>query len=69
MTIKINYNKSSSKKNLSNLVLFVDQKFNIEPLKKHISTEEYNYILDLLKSNDLKKVLISFDINSKKKYF
>jgi leucyl aminopeptidase len=69
MTIQINYNKSNSKKNLSNLVLFVDQKFNIGPLKKHISTEEYNYILDLLKSNDLKKTLISFDINSKKKIF
>jgi leucyl aminopeptidase len=69
MTIKINNNKSNSKKNISNLVLFVDQNFNVFHLKKYISNEEYAYILDLLKTNDLKKEIILFDINSKKKIF
>jgi leucyl aminopeptidase len=69
MTIKINYSKSNIKKNISNLVLFVDQNFNISHLKKHISNNEYIYILDLLKNSDLKKDLITFDINSKKRIF
>ena len=55
MTVQINY-KNGGFKNLSkNLVLFVDEKFNIKPLKKQISNSEYIYISDLLKNSDLKK--------------
>ncbi len=66
MTVQINYKNSSSKKNSSNLVLFVDEKFNINGLKKHISNSEFSYISDLLKTSDLKKDLLFFKINSKK---
>jgi len=66
MTVQINYNISSSKKNSSNLVLFVDEKFNISGLKKHISNFEFLYISDLLKNSDLKRDLLVFEINSKK---
>jgi len=66
MTVQINYKSSSSKKNSSNLVLFVDEKFNISGLKKHISNFEFSYISDLLKNSDLKKNLLVFEINSKK---
>ena len=38
-------------------------------LKKYVSTKEYSFISDLLKSKDLKKRIISFDISSKKNYF
>ena len=69
MTIQINYNNKSLKKVLSNLVLFVDEKFNISGLKKHISNFEFTYILDLLKNSDLKKDLLVFEINSKKTIF
>ena len=69
MTVQINYNYKSSKKVLSNLVLFVDEKFNISGLKKHISNSEFSYISDLLKNNDLKKDLLVFEINSKKTIF
>ena len=48
MTIQINYKTSYSKKVSSNLVLFVDEKFNISGLKKHISNSEFSYIADLL---------------------
>ena len=34
MTVQINYKTSNSKKVSSNLVLFVDEKFNIRGLKK-----------------------------------
>jgi len=69
MTVKINYKSSGSKNNLSNLVLFVDEKFNISGLKKYISNSEFSYISDLIKSNDLKKDLLVFEINSKKTIF
>ena len=54
-------------KKSSNLVLFVDEKFNILTLKKHILASEYSFISDLLKVKSLKKSIINFDINSKKK--
>mgnify|MGYP001240027950 CR=1 FL=1 len=69
MTVQINYKNSSSKKNSSNLVLFVDEKFNISGLKKYISNIEFSYISDLLKTSDLKKDILSFEINSKKTIF
>jgi leucyl aminopeptidase len=66
MTVQINYKSSNSKKALSNLILFVDDKFNISGLKKHISNSEFSYITDLLKNVDLKKDLLVFEINSKR---
>ncbi len=67
MSVQISYKNSVSKKNISNLVLFVDEKFNISNLKKHISNSDYNFISDLLKKRDEKKKILSFDISSKKK--
>jgi len=69
MTIKINYKTSSTKKVSSNLVLFVDEKFNISGLKEYITNSEFSYISDLLKNSDLKKDLLVFEINSKKSIF
>ena len=69
MTIQINYKNSSIKKVSSNLVLFVNDKFNISGLKKHISDSEFLYISDLLKNSDFKKDLLVFEINSKKTIF
>jgi leucyl aminopeptidase len=66
MTVQINYKNSNSKKISSNLVLFVDEKFNINGLTKYISNFELSYISDLLKNSDLKKDLLVFKINSKK---
>ena len=69
MTIQINYKNNGPKKISSNLVLFVDEKFNINSVKKYISSTEYSYISDLLKNSDLKKQLLLFEINSKKTIF
>ena len=69
MTIQINYKNSSIKKVSSNLILFVDDKFNISGLKKYVSNSEFLYISDLLKNSDFKKDLLVFEINSKKKIF
>jgi leucyl aminopeptidase len=69
MTVQINYKHNSSNKISSNLVLFVDEKFNISGLKKYISNLEFSYISDLLKNSNLKKDLLVFEINSKKTIF
>jgi leucyl aminopeptidase len=67
MTIKINYSNKAISKSSANLVLFADEKFSINALKKNLSNSEFTYINDLLKSIDLKKNIIVFEMNSKKK--
>ena len=67
MSIKISFKKSISRKTSSNLVLFVDEKFNTKLIKKYISNSEFSYISDLLKTSDLKKKLLIFELSSKKK--
>ena len=67
MTIKIEYKSGVSKKPSSNLVLFTNEKFNISNLKNYVSNTEFSYLNDLLKSRDLKKDLIIYEISSKKK--
>jgi leucyl aminopeptidase len=67
MTIKINFSKNTINKSSCNLVLFVDEKFNVSNLKKYTSNTDFSYISDLLKTSDLKKKMFVFEINSKKK--
>jgi leucyl aminopeptidase len=67
MSIQINYKNSGSKKPSTNVILFTDDRFNIANLKKYISNLEFSYISDLLKTCDLKKKLLAFEVNSKKK--
>jgi len=69
MSIKINFLSRDLKKNNRNSVLFVEDRFNIVSLKKQISRNEYSYILDLLKTSNLKKEILSFKISSKKTIF
>ncbi len=67
MPVKINYSNKASNKLTSNTVLFVNEKFNTNGLKKFISSSEYSYINDLLKTSDLKKNIFVYEVNSKKK--
>ena len=67
MSIKINYLNKAINKTPSNLVLFVDDKFSINLLKKYLSNLEFSYISDLLKNSDLKKNMFVFEINSNRK--
>ena len=67
MSVTINYNKNSSKKNSSNLIIFTDENFNISALKKHISSSDFSFIADLIKTKDIKKKILSFEISSKRK--
>ena len=67
MNVSINYKTTTSKKSAINQVLFVDENFNISKCKKFFSNREFFFVTDLLKSKDLKKKFISFDLSSKKK--
>ena len=69
MSIQINYKNSGLKKPSTNLVLFVEENFNISGSRKYISNAEFSYINDLLKNSDLKKNLLFFEVNSKKTIF
>ena len=60
MTVQINYKNGGLKNIIGNLVLFVGEKFNIKPLKKHISDQEFSFVNDLLKTGDLKKKHTNF---------
>ena len=67
MKIEINFKNRVSDQSTGNLILFVDEKFNITGLKKVLVNTEYSYISDLIKSEDKKKKILTFDISSKKK--
>ena len=67
MSAKINYSKKTIKKDSSNFVLFVNEKFNINSIKKYISNNEHSYISDLLKTSDITKKMFVYEVNSKKK--
>ena len=56
MTVKIAYKNSILKKNVNNVVFFVDEKFDISNIKKYISIAEYDYTKDLLKKLRNRKV-------------
>ena len=67
MPININYSTTKINKSSSNLILFSNEKFEIKRFKKDLSNSEFNYLSDILKISDLKKKILVFDVNSKKK--
>ena len=67
MSVKINYLNKTINNLTSNLVLFSNEKFDIKNLKKNLSNFEFLYINDLLKTSDLKKKILIFELNSKRK--
>ena len=67
MPIKISYNKKATDKISSNTVLFVDEKFSIDKIRKYFLNNEFLFIKDLLRTSDLKKKILVFEVNSKKK--
>ena len=69
MSIEISYKKYKSNNKIANLILFVDEKYNIAPQKKHFNKYEIELINDLLKLHNLSNKIVSFDLSSKKKTF
>ena len=67
MSIEINYTKNTKNEFSKNIVLFSDEKFRINPLKRYLSNLEFSYINELLKTIDLKKNIFIFELTSKKR--
>ena len=67
MSIKINYLKKINSKSSFNQVLFSNDKFDANSLKKYLSSSEFSYINDLLKTSDLKKIWLVLSLTQKKK--
>jgi len=69
MSIVISYKNTASKKKFGNLIFFVDEKYSLSGLKRNFNRSEIEFIGDILKSQNLSKKIISFDLSSKKKIF
>ncbi len=67
MSISIKYLNNTGSNTTANLVLFSNEKYNLNNLKKYFSNSEFSYVSDILKTSDLKKNLLVFELNSKKK--
>ena len=69
MSVVVSYKKNISKFKVTNLVFFVDEKYNISTLSKYFTNKDMNFIDDILKCHDLSKDILSFDLSSNKKIF
>ena len=67
MTTKITYLKKASSRSQSSLVLFIDEKININNLKNHLSVNEFTYIKDFKKLVIQKKIFLFTKLTPKKK--
>ena len=64
MIVQIFYKNND---NSNNQVLFVEENYNIKNIEKYVSAAELSYIKEILKNNDLKKKVLSLDLNSRKR--
>tara|TARA_B110000259_G_scaffold58881_1_gene69619 strand:+ start:1186 stop:2646 length:1461 start_codon:yes stop_codon:yes gene_type:complete len=67
MSIKINYSNYSKDKTANVYTLFTKENFNTKYIVTFFSNSEITYIQNILKKRDLKKNILSFDLNSKTK--
>ena len=67
MSIKINYSNYSKDKTTNVYTLFTKENFNTKYIVTFFSNSEITYIQNILKKRDLKKKILSFDLNSKTK--
>ena len=67
MSIKINYSNYSKDKTTNAYTLFTKENFNTKYIVTFFSNSEITYIQNILKKRDLKKKILSFDLNSKTK--
>jgi leucyl aminopeptidase len=67
MSIKINYSNYTKDKTANAYTLFTKENFNTKYIVTFFSNSEITYIQNILKKRDLKKNILSFDLNSKTK--
>ena len=69
MNIKTIYKRQVLGKSSGNLILFVDEKINVQNLRKYTSSSEFSFIQDLIKIKDDKKRFYHSILAPKKKLF
>ena len=69
MTIKINYTNKTINKLASNLVLFCDEKYSTNGIKKYVSDAEFSYINDLIRTIDINTIFLLELILKMNKFF
>ena len=69
MTIITNYKHAEFNFKSGNLIFFVNEKYDVSDLRKYFSNSENKFIKQIIKSYDLSKKIISFDLSSIKKIF
>ena len=65
MSIKISYSNYSNNIIATTYTLFTKENFNTKYISAFFSASEISYIKNILKKTDIKKKLLSFDLNSK----
>ena len=68
MKIKVNFNKSKNQQILDYAV-FLNDYYNLQHLKTFFTITEINLIKEIIKTSNLKKNIISLNLNSKKKIY
>ena len=69
MILSVDYKNNPKIEKTKNQIIFCDEKFSINHFKKFLSSSEFDYVSDILKSSDKEKKILSFNINSKKTIF
>ena len=65
MTVQVLYQKASNLAIFKNLVIFTNEKFQVDHLKKELPLRDFSLIKNFLKNKDnLKKKIINFNLNS-----
>jgi len=65
MTVQVLYKKTNNIAVFKNLVIFTNEKFQVNHVKKELSSKDFSSIKDFLKNKDyLKKKIINFNLNS-----
>jgi leucyl aminopeptidase len=65
MTVQVLYKKVSNLAIFKNLVIFTNEKFQVDHLKKELPLKDFSLIKNFLKNKDyLKKKIINFNLNS-----
>jgi len=63
MIINIKYNKAINNKLITNYALFSRENYNVSNLKSYFSNSEISSIKEIIKNLNLKKNIISFNLN------
>jgi len=63
MIINIKYNKAINNKLIANYALFSRENYSVSNLKSYFSNSEISSIKEIIKNLNLKKNIISFNLN------